>query len=70
VTEKDGEFFFWMSKPSRSKGERRDSPARAANISTAATDRSRRRILGAIPDAEKNETQVGIYNIKTLSFKP
>jgi HEAT repeat protein len=24
----------------------------------------------AIPDAEKNETQVGVYNAKTLTFKP
>ncbi len=26
-------------------------------------------VWAAIPDADKNETQVGVYNVKTLAFK-
>lgn len=71
VTEKEGEFFLLDVETGaiqRTKAELR--PLAQQTFRPLQPTGKNDEVWAAIPDAKKNETQVGVYNIRTLAFKP
>ncbi len=71
ITERAGEYFFLDAETGtiqKAKGENR--PLAQQTFRSLQPTGNADEVWAAIPDRAKDETQVGVYNIKTLAFKP
>ena len=71
ITERAGEYFFLDAETGtiqKAKGETR--PLAQQTFRSLQPTGKADEVWAAIPDRAKDETQVGVYNIKTLAFKP